>query len=66
MGYKARGGIDKDQTDHDDDCVQSFPHFTSSFSVGGVSYPFTMVGHQPASGWTWQAAAQGESRGAPS
>jgi hypothetical protein len=50
MGYQARGGIEKSKTDHDDDRLKSFPHFTSSFTTGGVTYPFTMVGHPPASG----------------
>ena len=50
-GYKARGGIDKSQTEKDDDDRnRSFPHFTQSFTYQGVSYPFTMVGYQPRSG----------------
>lgn len=51
-GFKVKGGIDKSKTDHDDDRLRSFPHFTSSFTVGGVTYPFTMVGFPPASGRT--------------
>ena len=50
-GYKARGGIDKSQTEKDDDDRnRSFPHFTQSFTFQGVNYPFTMVGYQPRSG----------------
>ena len=50
MGYRTHGGIDKGKTDHEDARNQSFPHFSSAFSFGGTSYPFTMVGHPPASG----------------
>ncbi len=50
-GYKARGGIDKSQTRKDDDDKnRSFPHFTQSFTYGGVNYPYTMVGYPPATG----------------
>jgi hypothetical protein len=56
MGYKTRGGIAKVKTKHDSDGsgndgnARSLPHFSSSFTVGGVTFPFTMVGHQPGSG----------------
>ena len=56
MGYKTRGGIAKFKTNHDSDGggnngdARSLPHFSSSFTVGGVTFPFTMVGHQPRSG----------------
>jgi hypothetical protein len=50
MGYRARGGVDKDTTDRDERDGRSFPHFTSSFTVGGKTYPFTMVGYKPQSG----------------
>jgi hypothetical protein len=56
MGYKTRGGIAKVKTKHDSDgsgndgSARSLPHFSSSFTVGGVTFPFTMVGHQPSSG----------------
>ena len=56
MGYKTRGGIAKVKTNHDSDGsgsdgdARSLPHFSSSFTVGGVTFPFTMVGHQPRSG----------------
>jgi hypothetical protein len=65
-GFTAKGGISKSQTDaqgaqndqsgqSDDDGTgknKSFPHFTSSFTFGGVKYPYTMVGYKPASGKT--------------
>ena len=51
-GFKVKGGIEKSKTDHDDGRHKSFPHFTSSFTVNGVTYPFTMVGYPPASGRT--------------
>lgn len=49
-GFKSRGGVDKGTTDRDERSGRGFPHFTSSFSVGGVTYPFTMVGYRPESG----------------
>jgi hypothetical protein len=50
LGYKSKGGVDKATTDRDETHGHSFPHFSSSFSVGGVTYPYTMVGHRPQSG----------------
>jgi hypothetical protein len=50
LGYRARGGIDKGTTDRDEGNGHSFPHFSSSFSVHGATYPFTMVGYRPQSG----------------
>jgi hypothetical protein len=50
LGYRTRGGIDRSKTDSQDERFHSFPHFSSSFSVGGVTYPFTMVGHPPKTG----------------
>jgi hypothetical protein len=52
LGYAKKGGIAKSMTDRSDARLRSFPHFTSSFSVGGQNYPFTMVGFPPASGQT--------------
>lgn len=52
LGFKKRGGIDKATTDRDEAVGQGFPHFASSFSVGGNNYPFTMVGYRPQSGRT--------------
>jgi len=43
-------GLSRSKSERDDDRVKSFPHFTSSFSVGGQTYPYTMVGYTPASG----------------
>jgi hypothetical protein len=50
LGYRARGGIDRATTERDETNGHSFPHFSSSFSVGGTTYPFTMVGYRPQSG----------------
>ena len=50
LGYKKRGGVGKDRSDRDEREARSFPHFASSFSVGGVTYPYTMVGYTPRSG----------------
>lgn len=58
MGYQAKGGISKSDTDAnnpsgDDDGNgrnKSFPHFTSSFKYKGNTYPYTMVGYSPGSG----------------
>lgn len=49
-GYKLRGGVDKQLSDRDGAEGRSFPSFSSSFSVGGTTYPFTMVGYKPQSG----------------
>jgi len=51
-------GIDKSKSDRQDGDVKSFPHFNSSFTVGGhnaftgQTFPFTMVGFPPESGRT--------------
>lgn len=50
LGYRARGGVDKDKSDRDERDGRSFPHFSSSFTVGGNTFPFTMVGYKPQSG----------------
>jgi len=50
LGYKARGGVDQALSARDEASGNSFPHFSSSFTVNGVTYPFTMVGHPPTSG----------------
>ncbi len=52
LGYKVRGGVDRAATDRDEARGGSFPHFSSSFSVNGSTFPFTMVGFPPASGRT--------------
>lgn len=50
LGHLRRGGISKSKSDSSDPAFRSFPHFSSSFSVGGQTYPFTMVGYPPRSG----------------
>src|SRR5215831_1027371 len=50
LGHLRRGGISKSKSDSSDPTFRSFPHFSSSFSVGGQTYPFTMVGYPPRSG----------------
>jgi hypothetical protein len=50
LGYRTRGGIGHDISDRAEREGRSFPTFSSSFSVEGVTYPFTMVGRLPASG----------------
>jgi hypothetical protein len=50
LGYKFHGGVDRATTDQVGSEGRTFPTFSSSFSVGGVTYPFTMIGHPPSSG----------------
>ena len=50
VGYKTRGGIPRLKTDSADARFISLTHFTSSFTRGGVTYPFTMLGYPPQSG----------------
>lgn len=50
LGYKAHGEVGRERSESDDHRFRSFPHFSSSFSVGGVSYPYTMLGYPPKSG----------------
>lgn len=55
MGHKKGGTIAKSKTSHDNDGgdggdSRGLPTFNSSFTVGGVIYPYTQVGHQPRSG----------------
>jgi hypothetical protein len=50
LGFRARGGIGKNKTDSNDEHFRSLPHFSSSFTVGGVTYPYTMLGYPPWSG----------------
>jgi hypothetical protein len=49
-GYKTRGGISRDNAQSSDPRFRTFPHFSSSFTVNGVTYPFTMLGYPPKSG----------------
>jgi hypothetical protein len=50
FGYKTRGGIPRAMTDRADSNFVSLTHFSSSFTMGGVTYPFTMLGYPPKSG----------------
>jgi hypothetical protein len=50
LGYQRRGGIGQDKTESSDGRFRSLPHFSSSFSLAGVNYPYTMLGHPPKSG----------------
>jgi hypothetical protein len=49
-GHRARGGVGRDKSDSTDERIRSLPHFSSSFTVNGVTYPYTMLGFPPASG----------------
>jgi hypothetical protein len=49
-GHRARGGVGRDKSDSTDGRIRSLPHFSSSFTVNGVTYPYTMLGFPPASG----------------
>ena len=50
LGYQTRGGIGKDKTDSSDPRFRSLPHFSSSFTIKGTTFPFTMLGFPPKSG----------------
>jgi len=52
LGHRTRGGIAKSKSDSSDPRFRSLPHFSSSFSVNGMTYPYTMLGYPPASGRT--------------
>jgi hypothetical protein len=41
LGFKTRGGVDRDASARDEARGGSFPQFSSSFTVNGVTYPFT-------------------------
>jgi len=58
IGYAHKGGIPRSMTDHAEPKFKTFPHFTSSFTYKGIIYPFTMVGHPPASGRTTHVGAR--------
>jgi hypothetical protein len=49
-GFRAKGGVEQSKTASAEYRTRSFPFFTSSFTSGGVTYPFTMVGTPPSSG----------------
>jgi len=52
LGYKTRGGIarEKTQTQSAAKTSRSLTYFSSSFTLGGVTYPYTMLGNPPLSG----------------
>jgi hypothetical protein len=52
MGHRRLGGISKAKTNKEENegHFGSLIHFSSSFTVGGVTFPFTMLGHPPRSG----------------
>jgi hypothetical protein len=50
LGYRVHGGVERSATERIESEGRTFPTFTASFTVNGVKYPFTMIGHQPASG----------------
>jgi hypothetical protein len=52
LKHRRRGGIVRSKTDSNDPRFRSLPHFSSSFSVKGVTYPYTMLGYPPPSGRT--------------
>lgn len=52
LGFQRRGGIERNKTESNDERFRSLPHFTSSFAVAGVTYPYTMLGYPPWSGRT--------------
>jgi hypothetical protein len=50
LGYQRRGGIARDQTETADSHVRSLHHFSSSFTIKGVDFSYTMLGRPPKSG----------------
>jgi hypothetical protein len=50
LGFRAHGGVERSASERIESEGRTFPTFSSSFTVGGVTYPFTMIGHPPASG----------------
>lgn len=50
LGYKTRGGIARAKTESADQRFVSLTHFDSSLTLGGVIYPYTMLGYPPHSG----------------
>jgi hypothetical protein len=51
-GYRTRGAgkVSSEKAQSSDPNIRAFPHFSSSFTVKGVTYPFTMLGYPPKSG----------------
>jgi hypothetical protein len=52
LGYHARGGIGREKSDSLAPHFRSLTHFSSSFTVKTVTYPYTMLGYPPRSGRT--------------
>jgi len=50
LGFKTHGGVEKGAAERIASEGRTFPTFSSSFTVGGITYPFTMIGRPPASG----------------
>ena len=51
-GYRTRGAgkVSSETAQSRDPHIRAFPHFSSSFRVNGVTYPYTMLGYPPKSG----------------
>lgn len=50
LGYRKRGNVARETAERMGSDPRAFPTFSSSFTTGGVTYPFTMIGYPPASG----------------
>lgn len=50
LGHRTHGAVDKATAERVEGEGRTFPTFSSSFSVGGTTYPFTMIGYPPRSG----------------
>jgi hypothetical protein len=50
LGHRTHGGVERAVSDREQAQGRTFPTFSSSFSVGGATYPFTMIGYPPKSG----------------
>jgi hypothetical protein len=50
LGHRTHGGVERAMSDREQALGRTFPTFSSSFSVGGATYPFTMIGYPPKSG----------------
>jgi hypothetical protein len=50
LGFRTHGGVEKGAAARIASEGRTFPTFSSSFTVGGATFPFTMIGHPPASG----------------
>ena len=57
LGYRRHGSVPRSKSESTDARYHALPHFSSAFSVGGVSYTYTMLGTPPASGQTTRLKA---------